>query len=902
MSTIRDRRQLAGTTALALLLSAAAIATAPASYAGIGKETKASTAGVVLLAETGTTTTAPPPATETAGEPEAPEAEGTGDAPEQPAAAETAPAEAAPAAAETVAPAQPEADEPEAAETAPAVPADEPAAAEATPAPAEEPAAAEAEPATPSAAEEPAAAEAATPPVTVEIVADTAPAVAVTPPTDPKALAVFEMLDKHCARCHQDGKLGNRLRPAKNFGDVLDLARLARDPNLIQPGNPDASRLYKQIVKKEMPYDTYYEFSGAEPTAEEITALRDWIEGLGQSQSASCEKRKFMTNEDVVGAIAADLQSEADHRVKGMRYFTLVNLANACASDEELEVYRQGFVKLLNSLSKNPDVVRLNAIDEGKTIVKVNLEELNWTTEDWEKLVSAYPYAVDPDVKLNDFVKQATETNLAYIRADWMAFAASRPPLYHTILKLPTTFDGLQKELKLDIKTNLTKFLAKRAGFQVSGVSRNNRLIERHGIETGAFWTSYDFGGNKGTQNLLEHPLGPEGEGAFTHDGGETIFSLPNGFNAYYLNTAKGDQIATGPTNIVQDTTQKDLLVTNGISCMGCHDQGFRKAKDEIRAHVEDDRTFSKEVRDSVTALYPTHDEMDVVIDGDVKGFRAAMERAGLDPDMKYGGIEMINALSKQYEKDVTLKLAAAEYGLSDEEFVTRLEGAGGEAFRVKRRLEQGVIPRDTFELAFKDLLGKVTDDKVAEAKGAAATEATPAATVADVKEKADVSRDFEISLISDKSKYKKGELATFTVASKQDCNLTLINVDSKGTGTVLLPNDFEKEHFLKAGSEIQVPSAEASYQLRLQDKGTETVIAVCNASKEEVDGIQHNFDEKQFTELGNYRSFAVRAIKVEKTKKKAGEKKASEEAAETGKVTAKGDVLARTAIKFEVK
>ena len=59
------------------------------------------------------------------------------------------------------------------------------------------------------------------------------------------------------------------------------------------------------------------------------------------------------------------------------------------------------------------------------------------------------------------------------------------------------------------------------------------------------------------------------------------------------------------------------------------------------------------------------------------------------------------------------------------------------------------------------------------------------------------------------------------------------------------------------------MPGPKPAYQLRLQDKGTETVIAVCNASKEEVDGIQHNFDEKQFTELGDYRSF-TRTITVE--------------------------------------
>ena len=41
-------------------------------------------------------------------------------------------------------------------------------------------------------------------------------------------------------------------------------------------------------------------------------------------------------------------------------------------------------------------------------------------------------------------------------------------------------------------------------------------------------------------QSLFEHPLGPGGTDGFKHDGGEAIFSLPNGFQAYYLNTADG--------------------------------------------------------------------------------------------------------------------------------------------------------------------------------------------------------------------------------------------------------------------------------------------------------------------------------------------------------------------------
>ena len=54
-----------------------------------------------------------------------------------------------------------------------------------------------------------------------------------------------------------------------------------------------------------------------------------------------------------------------------------------------------------------------------------------------------------------------------------------------------------------------------------------------------------------------EHPLGPKGKNGFEHDGGESIFSLPNGFQAYYLNTADGKTLDKGPTNIVRDMSRQ---------------------------------------------------------------------------------------------------------------------------------------------------------------------------------------------------------------------------------------------------------------------------------------------------------------------------------------------------------
>src|SRR5436190_19123552 len=70
-------------------------------------------------------------------------------------------------------------------------------------------------------------------------------------PADPVAKAAFDALEKACSRCHQEGKLVGRERPSKNFGNILKLEEIAANPNLVLPGNPYGSKLFKQIVDKE---------------------------------------------------------------------------------------------------------------------------------------------------------------------------------------------------------------------------------------------------------------------------------------------------------------------------------------------------------------------------------------------------------------------------------------------------------------------------------------------------------------------------------------------------------------------------------------------------------------------------------------------------------------------------
>src|SRR5690606_25520694 len=151
----------------------------------------------------------------------------------------------------------------------------------------------------------------------------TGPAAAATyvqPPTDPIAKAAYDVLDKHCARCHQDGKLVDRERPARNFGNVLKLDELAANPNHIRPGNPFGSKLFKQIADKEMPYDVNYEGDTRYPSVseEDLKALETWIRSLG-TKTAACEERKFVSHQDMIGLMAADLEQLPRPRRAGTR-------------------------------------------------------------------------------------------------------------------------------------------------------------------------------------------------------------------------------------------------------------------------------------------------------------------------------------------------------------------------------------------------------------------------------------------------------------------------------------------------------------------------------------------------------------------------------------------------------
>ena len=510
------------------------------------------------------------------------------------------------------------------------------------------------------------------------------------------AQQAFTIFEQHCLDCH--GEFGS-------YADVLTIkhADLINGKSVI-PRQPDASEFYLRLLGdtdngSQMPL-------GQDPLdAESIATIRRWIEaGAPDWEAIPKPKRDFITTEAMLKAIHTHVTSLSDFDRSFARYFTLTHLYNAGATDANLRAYRIALSKLINSLSWGAEVIKPKPIDQEETIFYIDLRNYEWDikTDKWYKIEQAYPYGIQLKSATYTTLCQETDCELPFIRADWFIATASLPPLYHDILDLPKTDRELETQLEVNIAENLKNapgVRVWRAGFSESGVSVNNRIVERHKSRYGAYWKSYDFAGNVGKQNIFTHPLD------FTHDGGEIIFNLPNGLQAYYLSTATGERLDEAPINIVSDVGARDPVVRNGLSCMGCHTEGMKTFEDQVRSVIEQNPNPPYDKAQALR-LYAEKSTMDVLVREDIARYRRVIQAAG----GVFGGSEPIQQLVKQFEGPLDAAHAAAEVGLETDDFLKKirensiLQNAGLLVLGV----EKGSIKRDAWESEFDKVVFEV--------------------------------------------------------------------------------------------------------------------------------------------------------------------------------------------------
>ena len=559
------------------------------------------------------------------------------------------------------------------------------------------------------------------------------------------------ILEKSCAACHANGKAKGK------FGSVLDLAQMIQDKRIV-PGSPNESGLFARLgLHRDMPpEDAPAEV--ARPTPADIKEVREFIEKLPPAAPPAGAKPPEppagaravtpVTDAAVLAAIKADLDARDPADRPFQRYFTLHHLHNNPKfTDADLRLLRAAVGKLANSLSLKARIQVLRPVPGTQdAVLGIDLRQFDWDACNfWGKLAKAYPYLLSHgevrDAKMAaDFrdVRRMADTAMPAVRADWFAVNAARAPLYHTLLyetllglkggsvslqgKLLSgtramTDRDLEHYLKVDTQDDILRQKVARAGFGESGVSSQNRMVERHDMRFGAYWKSYDFLGKSGTDDLLQFPLGPKFAGnpfndlAFEQAGGEIIFSLPNGLQAYLLVNGKGERIDAGPPDVVHDDNKISgkVEIVNAVSCMHCHARGNKSLQQPALGWLRDGHAARGAARLAVERLYPDEKTLRALFQEDQDRFLAAATKATV-PFFKEGdkSLEPVGFVAvKLNVEELTLDAAAYELGFGRPDELKALIG-GSEALQnlglrplaagrtVKRSMWEGPAPGST--------------------------------------------------------------------------------------------------------------------------------------------------------------------------------------------------------------
>ena len=509
------------------------------------------------------------------------------------------------------------------------------------------------------------------------------------------AQEAYLIFQQNCLNCHgEHGAFTENL--------IIEHTNLI-ESGAVVPGAPLVSELYTRLTTK----DLAKRMPLGQPQLDDasIRTISNWI--LAGAPNWNTQRDvTFVNTHTMLTAMTQHLQTLDPFDQPFARYFTMTHLYNAGETIEALNAYEIALSKLVNSLSWGFDIRNPQPIDAAKTIFYIDLRDYEWDLRDaWTQIENVYPYAIEFDfetqtslrTKLTE-LRQQMSCEVPYVYVDWFLATAVLPPLYHAILDLPRTDRELERSLEVDVQRNLQSAPGRRvwrAGTNNSGVSNHNRVVERHTSRYGAYWKSYDFAGSVGTQNIFTHPL------SFQQDGGEVIFNLPNGLQAYYISDAAGNRIDVAPTEIVSNPAASDPAVHNGLSCIGCHTGGMKTFEDEVRDVIE--KTLSPGFdKAHALRLYVPQETMDNFLKEDTDRYRLALEKTG----GVFGGIEPVHRFYEAYQGPVDAMYAAASVGMKPELFLTRVEKKSSlQRLGLTGLINNGTLKRDVWKSQFSNIV-----------------------------------------------------------------------------------------------------------------------------------------------------------------------------------------------------
>jgi serine/threonine-protein kinase len=531
---------------------------------------------------------------------------------------------------------------------------------------------------------------------------------------------VQDILRVNCGNCHiGQGASGD-------MGYILDLDQLITSGKVV-PGNKEDSQIFVRMQQQTMPPA----FERVQrPTYGQIDLVGQFIDQLDAAQDlgSQCDAEEFLDIDGQIQAMANDLARQDVEDQPFTRYLTITYSSNAGECGRALQRQRYALFKGINSVSTETTIGNPQPIDDAETIYRIDIRDYDWDraidiednditdpanidfVDGWEAIVAtAQPYALEYIGDDADQLKADAATTVPFMPVNAFIQATEFGALYYALIGGKNNlFDFELDVLKIDTQAEIDDDNLMRAGFENSGVSKQERVLNRFdsGVAAGlSYWISFDFdGGNGGdgaagferdvaNESIYDNPLD------FAFAGGEAIFSLPNGMQAYYVAAANGQRLDTAPIGVVVDPAQNNGLVTNGASCHSCHNAGMITFTDTVRNYVENNRIdFDNDTFESVLAQYPSPAEFQRQMDLDSAVHINATEEAGVPA----GTPDPVSRVYLDFQLgDIDLAIAAGELSVPVDELkdnINLLDPRLGNLLR-----EGGYVSRPVMDDAFFD-------------------------------------------------------------------------------------------------------------------------------------------------------------------------------------------------------
>jgi hypothetical protein len=259
------------------------------------------------------------------------------------------------------------------------------------------------------------------------------------------------------------------------------------------------------------------------------------------------------------------------------------------------------------------------------------------------------------------------------VRADWFLYQTAiqkdRKVGYYDMVGLGEKESDFQELIGADVKLAKKVKREMAAAIDVSGVTTQNRGVERYDTINGPYYRTQDFKKSIDQQNVLKFINGtaepPQG------DASEQYGTLPNGLFAFGLFNAKGERADTAPDFIAGDSRSgnNDHRVHVGLSCVRCHDEGIKPIDDWVRRVYRGPLQLSSKDYEALKQLRRKYlSDLEGKVLADQKAYAAVLLKLnGMTP--KENARAYAKAYSGYAETGLALEDAARELGVGAKEF-----------------------------------------------------------------------------------------------------------------------------------------------------------------------------------------------------------------------------------------